>query len=164
MTLTFHSSIYCLHLPTFRLLIGPVVSEKSKFLSFVKASFVPESFHTKFGYKWPSSFQEKQVLIFICKCPGAKVKKMTIDLPYLDLLNNLSASDNFQGTGFNSFWKNPLFSFFSYRKAQVTKFYLAINLGQGPTQGSSFEQTMMGWESSMLHTKFRGNQSTGSGE
>ena len=36
---------------------------------------VPESLQTEFGQKWPSSFQENQVLISICKCPGAQGKK-----------------------------------------------------------------------------------------
>ena len=40
------------------------------------------------------------------------------------------ASTNFQVTGCNSFWKNPLFSLFSYRKAYVTMFDLAINLNR----------------------------------
>ena len=57
------------------------------------------------------------------------------------------------------FKKSTVFTF-SYRKAYVTKFDLAVNYVK-VTLGSSFEQTMMGW---MLHTKFRGNWTIGSGE
>ena len=35
---------------------------------------VPESFHTKFGSEWPSSFCENPVCIFVCTRPWAKVK------------------------------------------------------------------------------------------
>ena len=35
---------------------------------------VHKSLHTKFGYKWPSGFREKHVLIFIHKWPWPKVK------------------------------------------------------------------------------------------
>ena len=49
--------------------------------------------------------------IFICKCSGAKVKN-DLDLSNLDLLNNLSAYNNFQVTGFDIFWKSTVLIFF----------------------------------------------------
>ena len=57
--------------------------------------------------------------------------------------------------------KSTVFTF-SYRKAYVSKFDLVVKYVE-VTPGSSFEQFMMGW-SPMLHTKFRGNLPTGSGE
>ena len=49
--------------------------------------------------------------------------------------------------------KNPLFPFSSYRKAQVTKFQPRVIIW------TNYD----GLETSMLHTKFHGNKSTGSG-
>ena len=42
------------------------------------------------------------------------------------------------------FLKNPLFSYFSYRNAYVTKFDLGVNWVK-VNPGSSFVYTMMGW-------------------
>ena len=36
---------------------------------------VPESFHTKFGSDWHSSFWENLIWIFVCTWPWAKIKK-----------------------------------------------------------------------------------------
>ena len=55
--------------------------------------------------------------------------------------------------------KSTVFTF-SYGKAQVSKFDLAVKKVK-VTPGSSFIQTMM---SQMLHTKFNGNRPAGSGE
>ena len=104
---------------------------------------VPESLHTKFGWKWPNGVLEKQVLIFICKCPEAKIKKWPWPsiLTYLHEFNKMSASSNFQVTGCNSFWKTHCFPSF-LQKTYVTKFDLAVKLVK-VTPWSSFEQTMM---------------------
>ena len=56
--------------------------------------------------------------------------------------------------------KSTVFTF-SYRKAYVTKFDLAVKEVK-VTPGSSFEQ--FGLESPMLHTKFRENRPAGSGK
>ena len=49
-------------------LVTSIISANNHFLVF-------RSLHLKFGYKWPTGFREKHVLIFIHKSPWAKVKK-----------------------------------------------------------------------------------------
>ena len=48
--------------------VTSIISANNYFLVF-------RSLHLKFGYKWPTGFREKHVLIFIHKSPWAKVKK-----------------------------------------------------------------------------------------
>ena len=115
---------------------------------------VPESLHTIF-------FLEKQVLIFIFKCPGAKVKKWPwpSKLTYLHKFNKMSASTNFQVTGCNSFWKIHCFHFF-LQKSLCYQIWPSRQIGQGQPRVIIWTN-YDGLESPMLHTKFRGNRSAG---
>ena len=68
---------------------------------------VPKRLHTKFGKKRPSSFLEKQVLIFICKCPGVKVKKcpwprafISDGLDFISILKSTLASEKWKNSDF----------------------------------------------------------------
>ena len=99
---------------------------------------VPESLHIKFGFDWPGGFWEKQVLSFVCKWPWAKVKKW----PWPSILTYVHFFSWFQVTGCKCSEKSTVFTF-SYRKAIVTKFDLAIKYVK-VNLGSSFEQIMMG--------------------
>ena len=98
----------------------------------------PESLHIKFGFHWPSGFWEKPVLSFICNWLWVKVKKW----PWPSILTYLHNFMQFQVTGYKSSEKSTVFTF-SYRKALVTKFDLAVKQVK-VNPGSSFEQTMMG--------------------
>ena len=111
--------------------------------------------------KWPGSFIEKQVLIFICKCPRPRSRN-DLDLQYLHTFINSISSDstNFQVTRLLYFLKNPLFSLFSYRNPKLPNL---SSKGQGQPRVIILTN-YDGLESPMLHTKFRGNRSTGSGE
>ena len=68
----------------------------------------------------------------------------------------------FQVIGCNSSEKSTVFTF-SYRKALVTKFSSCCKIGQGQPRVIIWTN-YDGLESPMLHTKFRGNRSTGSRE
>ena len=82
---------------------------------------VDESLHIKFGFDWPSGFWEKQVLSFVCKWPWARVKKW----PWPSILTYVHFFSWFQVAGCKCSEKSTVFTF-SYRKALVTKFDLAI--------------------------------------
>ena len=72
-------------------------------------------------------FLEKKVLIFICKCPGAKVKKWHWPsiLTYLHKFKKMSVPTNFQVTGCNHFWKIQ-FSQFLTEKPMLPNLTLAV--------------------------------------
>ena len=114
--------------------LGHVISIMSSNFHFL----VPESLHIKFGIDWPNGFWEKQVLSFGCKWPWTKVKKW----PWPSILTYVHFFSWFQVTGCKCSEKSTVFTF-SYRKAQFTKFDLAVKLVK-VTPGSSFEQIMMG--------------------
>ena len=99
---------------------------------------VPESLHIKFSFDWPGGFWEKQVLSFVCKWPWAKVKKW----PWPSIPTYVHFFSWFQVTGCKCSEKSTVFTF-SYRKAIVTKFDLAIKYVK-VNLGSSFEQIIMG--------------------
>ena len=105
----------------------------------------------KFGSKWPNHFWEKPVLIFKCKWPWAKVKKW----PWPSILTYLHYLNWFQVTGCKSSEKSTVFTFY--------QIWPCRKIGPG-------QPTVIIWinydgqESPMQHTKFRGNQSTGSRE
>ena len=125
---------------------------------------VPESFHKKFGSDRQGSFWENPNWIFVCTRPWAKVKKWPWPsiLNYLHKFNKMSAPTNFQVTGCNSFWKIHYFHFFLL-KSPSYKIWPCRKIGKG--QPSVIIWTNHdGLESLMLHTKFRGNRSTGAGE
>ena len=61
----------------------------------------------KFGSKWPNHFWEKQVLIFKCKWPWAKVKKW----PWPSICTYLHYLNWFQVTGCKSSEKSTVFTF-----------------------------------------------------
>ena len=92
---------------------------------------------------------------------GPKVKN-DLDLPYLDLLYNLSASYSFQVTGFNSFLKIHCFQFFLH-KSLCYQLWPCCKIDQDQPRVIIWTN-YDGLESKMLHTKFRGNRSTASGE
>ena len=81
---------------------------------------VPESLHIKLFWL-AQCFWEKPVLSFICNRLWVKVKKW----PWPSTLTYLHNFMPFQVTGCNSSEKSTVFSF-SYRKALVTKFHLAV--------------------------------------
>ena len=74
----------------------------------------------------------------------------------------MSGPTNFRALATIKSEKFTVFTF-SYRKAQVTKFDLAVKQVK-VNPGSSFEKNYDGLESPMLHTKFRVNPPAGSGE
>ena len=92
---------------------GPVVSEKSKF-SFSYVNDLGPRSRSDLGHQYPHT------LINSISC---------LHLP------------TFRSQAAKISEKSTVFTF-SYRKAYVTKFDLAIN---SVNRGSSFEQTMMGW-------------------
>ena len=74
----------------------------------------------------------------------------------------MSASTNFQVTGCNTFWKIHCFHFF-LQKSLCYQILPCRKIGQGQPRViicTNYD----GLESSMLHTKFRGNRSIGFGE
>ena len=112
----------------------------------------------KFGSKWPNHFWEKPVLIFKRKWPWAKVKKW----PWPSILAYLHYPNWFQVTGCKSSEKSTVFTF-SYRIKLCYQIWPCRKIGQGQPRiiiWTNYD----GQESSMRHTKFRGNQSTGSEE
>ena len=62
------------------------------------------------------------------------------------------------GHRLQKFLKSPLFSLFPIEKPKLQNLTLPVNIG------SLFEQTMKDWSPLMVHTKFHGNWSIGSGE
>ena len=100
---------------------------------------VPESLHIKWGFDWLSGFWEKEVLSFVCKWPWAKVKKW----PWPSILTYVHFFSWFQVTDCKCSEKSTVFTF-SYWKAKVTKFDLAVKYVK-VNPGSSFEQTMINW-------------------
>ena len=76
---------------------------------------VLEILHTKLAWKWPSSFLEKQVLIFICKCPWAKVKKW----PWPSISSLAQLVVRIYMYELQKFLKNPLFSLFPIEKPKL---------------------------------------------
>ena len=74
----------------------------------------------------------------------------------------MSAPTNFQVTGCNSFWKIHSFHFFLWKSSSY-KFWPCRKTGQGQLRVIIWTN-YDGLQSPMLHTKFHGNRSTGSGE
>ena len=79
-----------------------------------------------------------------------------LDLPYLDKLNKLPASTNFQVTGFKSFLKINCFQFFLLKSLSY-QIWPCRKLGQGQPRVIIWTN-YDGLESPMLHTKFCGNR------
>ena len=110
---------------------------------------------------WTRLEKKKQVLIVICKCRGAKVKKWP--WPSIPSLAQLVVCI-YQHSGHRLQWflKNPLFSIFPIEKPMLPNLTLPLN-SQGQPRVIIWTN-YDGLESQMLRTKFRGNRSTGSGE
>ena len=126
--------------------------------------FYLKAYIEKFGLERHSSFWENPVLIFVCTRPCAKVKKWPwpLILTYLHKFNYMSAPTNFQVTGCNSFWKIHCFHFFPIENPRY-QIWPRRKISQG--QPRVIIWTKYDWlEFPMLHTKFRGNRSAGSGE
>ena len=101
----------------------------------------------KIWLKWPSGFLETKVLIFICKCPGAKDKKWHWPsiLTYFHKFNKMSAPTNFQVTGCNRFSeKIHCFHFFFLQKSLCYQSWPCRKIGQGQPR-VIIGQTIMGW-------------------
>ena len=81
---------------------------------------------------------------------------------YLHKINQLSAATNFQVTGFNSSRKIHCFHFFP-KKSLSYQIWSCRKISQGHSRVIIWIN-YDGLESLMLHTKFRGNRPTGSGE
>ena len=106
----------------------------------------------------------RKASFFICKWPWAKVKKWPWPsiLTYLHKLNKLSASTctNFKVSIVSE--KSTVFTF-SYRKSLSYQIWPCHKIGQGHCRVIIWTN-YDGQESSMLHTKFRGNRPAGSRE
>ena len=88
----------------------------------------------------------KQVLIFICKCPGSKVKRWPwpsiLTIPFINSIRCLLPT-NLQ-VGCNTFWKIHCFKLFPMEKPKLQNLTLPKTRSK-VNPGSSFEQIMMGW-------------------
>ena len=74
----------------------------------------------------------------------------------------MSAPTNFQATGCSSFWRIHSFHYFLWKSPNY-KIWPCRKIGQGQPRVIIWTN-YDGLESTMLHIKFRGNRSTGSGE
>ena len=117
-----------------------------------------------FGSKWPNCFWEKQVLTLKSEWPLIKVKEWPwpLILTQLHKLIYLNASSNFETQGCNSFQKINNFHFFPY-KSLCDQIWPWRKMGQGQPRVIIWT-TLVVLPYTMLHTKFQGHWSIGSGE
>ena len=117
-----------------------------------------------FGFKWLSCFWEKQVLTLKSEWPLIKVREWPwpLILTQLHKLIKLNASSNFETQGCNSFQKMNSFHFFPY-KSLCDQIWPWRKIGQGQPRVIIWT-TLVVLPYLMLHTKFQGHSSTGSGE
>ena len=120
--------------------------------------------HIKFHFVRPSGFKREDLWKVCMDDRLAKVKRWPWPklITYLHLLHYLFSSTTFQASDCNSFKKIHSFDFFSC-KSLCFQIWPCCKIGQGHPRViilSNYD-----WlKSPMLHTKFRGNQPTGSGD
>ena len=133
--------------------IGHVTSIMSINFHFLES----ESLHIKFIFDWPSGFWEKPVLSFICNWLWVKVKKW----PWPSYSHIFIILCNFRSQAAKVLKINS-FHFF-LQKSLSYQIWPCRKIGQGQPRiiiWTNYDKQ----ESSMLHTKFHGNRSTGSRE
>ena len=112
----------------------------------------------KFGSKWTNHFWEKPVLIFKCKWPWGQGQEVTLTFnTHISSLSQLVSGHRLQ-----NFWKINSFHFFLWISLYY-QIWPCRKIGQGQPMVIIWTN-YDGQESPMRHTKFLGNQSTGSGE
>ena len=117
-----------------------------------------------FGFKWPNCFWEKQVLTLKSEWPLIKVKEWPwpLILTQLHKLIELNASRNFETQGCNSFQKINNFHCFPY-KSLCDQIWPWRKMGQGQLRVIIWTILVV-LPYTMLHNKFQGHWSIGSGE
>ena len=94
--------------------------------------------------------------------PWGQSPEMTLNAHIPSLTQVVVRIYNFQITGCNSFWKSTVFTFYLW-KSPCYKIWPCRKIGQGQPRVIIWTN-YDGLESPMLHTKFHGNRSAGSGE
>ena len=125
---------------------------------------VPESFHTKFGSERHSSFWENPVWILYVHYLVSRSRN-DLDLQYSHNFINLIRClhlPTFRSLVAIVPEKSTVFTFFLW-KSPNNKIWPSLKIGQGQPRVIIWT-IYNGLEFPMLHTKFRGNPSTSSGE